>query len=180
MSLFKKRHPKKDVETSIEVYGLDPKDQDKRILLDTIDIIDEGQSEEENDVIKLVIEKNNLDDMQELTDMEMSDMAMMKELRDTYPDKKDMKSFIMDACASYKKPDAEDKDNPDLTDEEIKKKKELEDSALDKEKKLVGKLNKAEYSKILADSANKTVDEFDRQQKIEEAAQARFDAAKEK
>lgn len=163
MSLFK-RKKKEEILGSIEVFGLDQTDPEKRILLDSVDIIkDEGQSDNE-EVIKLNIEDQNedLNDTVDLTDIDLADMAMMKELRDKYPDMEDMNKFIMDACSNYKElNDSEHDENEEEDDQEIAR-----------------KLSDNQYNKMLADSLDKSEDEFDRAKKIEEAAQNRFDAAK--
>jgi hypothetical protein len=149
MSLFKRKE-KEDIKGTIEIFKKD--ENGENVLLDTVDILEE----KEVDVVTS-LKITNDEQPKQLTDSELNDLAFVKELRDTYKDKKDFAKFVKDACASYK---------PDLSD------------GKDDDKTIITKLNKEEYNKMLADSLGKDEKGFDRQLEIEKSYQERYNKQK--
>lgn len=167
--LFKKRSKKEEVITkTITILDVETEE-----ILDIVDI--EAADESVEEIIDITLDVNDAEiedpELKELSDTDLSDIAMMKALRDLYPGQKEnLKDFVMDACAAYKT--ATDEANPDLMDEEQKEKEKEEEN-------LIKTLTDEEYLGKLAESRkDKDVDKFKRQQEIEAAYQARFNNAK--
>lgn len=159
MSIFKRKQ-KEEIKGTIEVFK---KENDKNILLDTIDIL-EG-SEEEVKPIKIEPKKDLKDEVHTtLTDADLLDMEMVKELRDAYPKQEDFKKFVTDACAAYQK----------TLDDELH---DSDDDNEDDDITIIKHLNDDEYNKMLADSL-KDPKGYEKQKSIEKSYQERYENQK--
>lgn len=151
MGIFKKRVV---IEEKL-IKSLTILDAETQEVKEIFDIIDE------NTIKEIVLSDENLEKYSEI---QLKDMSFMSGLRDTYPDMKDMETFLTDACKSAK----------------LLKDEQLTDEQIAAEKEKVDALAKAEgvAAQLLLDAELKEKDaEKARQIEIEEAERARHEAA---
>lgn len=129
-------------------------DSETKEVKEIIDIVDE---------VKVITLQDT--EPTKYSEMQLKDMSFMNTLRDSYPDMKDMETFLTDACKSYKP---------------VKKEEVLSDEDKAAEKEKLDKIAEAEKNtaKMLLDEANKIKDaEKNRQEEINEAERKRHAAA---